>query len=62
MAIKECQTTALDGRTTKKMRMKISEDIFYEKKKLDEESVYIVLRVSTKTSALVGGTTKKMRI
>ena len=45
----------------KKRRMTISEDIF-EKKKLDEESIYTVLRVSTMTSALDVGTTKKMRI
>ena len=46
----------------KKRRMTISEDIFEEKKKLDEESVYTVLRVSTKTSALDGRTTKMMRM
>ena len=34
----------------KKMRMNISEDIFEEKKKFDEESVYNVLRVSIKNT------------
>ena len=45
----------------KKRRMTISEDIF-EKKKLDEESVYTVLGVSTMTSVLDGWTTMKIRI
>ena len=44
------------------MRMNISDDIFEEKKNFDEESVYNVLRVSIKTSALNGRTSKKMRI
>ena len=44
------------------MRMNISEVIFDEKKELDEELVHIVLRVSIKTSALDGRTTKKMRM
>ena len=46
----------------KKKRMTISEYIFEEKKKLDEESVYTVLGVSTMTSVLDGWTTMKIRI
>ena len=46
----------------KKMRMNISDDIFEEKKELDEKLVHTVLRVSMKTSALNGRTAKKMRM
>ena len=46
----------------KKRRMTISEDIFEEKKKLDEESVYTLLGVSAMNFVLDGWTTMKIRI
>ena len=56
------KTSALNGRTAKKMRMNTSEDILDEKKELNKKLFHTVLRVSMKTSALYGRTAKKMRI
>ena len=46
----------------KKMRITISDDIFEEKKELDEKLVHTVPRASMKTSALNGRTAKKMKM